>query len=70
MNRITEIPMTGDFIKSINQIYQQEGKLEGIEFSDYHGNITVLDFLLNHGKDDSNTSDKSFKFDDFNQKRA
>ena len=68
IKRITKIPITGDFIKNINQISEGEGQSEGIKFSDYHRNITVLNFLLNHREDDSNASDKSFKFDDTYQK--
>ena len=32
----------------------REGQSENIQFSDHHGNITVLYFLINHGEDDRN----------------
>ena len=68
VNRIAEIPMSGNFIESVNQILMKEGQPEGIVFSNNHGNITVINFLLNHGEDDSNASDESFKFYDTYQK--
>ena len=54
VNRITEIPMSGDFIEKVNQMAIREGQPEGIQFADHQGNITVLDFLTNHGEEDSN----------------
>ena len=60
--------MSGNFIESVNQILMKEGQPEGIVFSNNHGNITVINFLLNHGEDDSNASDESFKFYDTYQK--
>lgn len=60
--------MSRDFIEKVNEMPIREGQLEGIQFDDHKGNITVLDFLINHREDDTNASDESFKFDDTYQK--
>ena len=49
---------------------QQEGKPENMQLSDYLGNITVIDFLLKHGEDDSNASNESFNFDNLFYKKG
>ena len=41
----------------------KDGQLYGREFSNYHENIAVLDFLTDVGGEDSNTSNKSFIFE-------
>ena len=47
---------------------EKDGQPVGIELSDYHDNMIILYFLLKYGKDDSNASDNSFKFDHSYQK--
>ena len=68
VNRITEIPMSRYFIEKVNEMSTKEGQPEGIQFADHHGIITVINFLISHGEDDSNASDESFRFDDTCQK--
>lgn len=64
VNRVTEISMLEDLIESINKMGLQDNQLDRIEFSDYDGNITLLYVLVKYVEDDSNASEKSFKFDD------
>ena len=46
----------------------EDGQPNGIEFSDYLENITILDFLNDASDNDSNASNGSFKFDKSYQK--
>ena len=41
----------------------KNGQKDGIEFSDYHRNHTILDFLQDADDDKSNKSNESFMFD-------
>jgi hypothetical protein len=62
--RVTPIPTTDDMINTVNNIAEQEAQLEGIEFSDMHGRITLQDFADNANDEDSNASDDDFKLDE------
>ena len=42
---------------------EKEHQPDGIQFSDMHGNITILDLDDNAGDNDSNASDESFTLD-------
>ena len=63
VNRVTVIPTPQDIIDLVNRMGEKEHQPDGIQFSDMHGNITILDLDENAGDDDSNTSDASFTLD-------
>jgi hypothetical protein len=64
VNRVTIIPTSDAVIKTVNDIGEQEKQLEGIEFSDLNGRITLEDFSKNDKDDDSNASDDDFALDE------
>lgn len=68
VNRVAEISMSQEFIDIVSVMVTEYGNQDGIEFSIYHENITVLDLLTYYGDYDSNASNKSFKFDNLYQK--
>jgi hypothetical protein len=64
VNRITPIPTTEATIETVNNIGEQEGQPEGIQFSDINGNVTLQDFAENDNDEDSNASDDDFTLDE------
>ena len=59
VNRVTVMPAPQDIIDLMNRMGEKEHQPDGIQFSDMHGNITILDLDENAGDDDSNASDAS-----------
>ena len=55
--------MLADFMDRINKMGKEDNAPNGIQIGDVEGNLTILDFLIEAGDDDSNASDESFKHD-------
>jgi hypothetical protein len=64
VNRVTIIPTSESNIRTVNDIGEQEGQPEGIQFSNLNGEVTLQDFAENDNDEDSNASDDDFKIDD------
>lgn len=68
MNMIITIPMSKELIERINIMGKEDGAQEGIQIGNAKDNLTILDFLIEAGYDDSNESDESLKHDELYQK--
>jgi hypothetical protein len=64
VNRVTTTPTSESIVQTVNDIGEQEGQPEGIQFSNLNGEITLQDFAENDNDEDSNASDDDFKIDD------
>jgi hypothetical protein len=64
VNRITPIPTTEAIIETVNNVGEQEGQPEGLQFSYINGNVTLQDFAENDNDEDSNASDDDFTLDE------
>ena len=56
--------MSADFKDTVKKIDQDNGQPDGIHISNSNENLTIHDFLVDAGNDDSNTSNESFKHDE------
>jgi hypothetical protein len=63
VNRVTTIPTSKSNIQTVNDIGEQEGQPEGIQFSNLNGEVTLQDFAEKDSDEDSNASDDDFKVD-------
>lgn len=62
-------PMTQDFNKIINNLGEEEGVADGIQFLDVHGKATLMDLYPDEENDDEScVSDDDYEFPDYGNK--
>ena len=62
VNKVTIIPINDDHIQRVNQMGALDRQCDGIIIINFYGDVTINDLDTEAGDDDSNASDKDFKF--------